>query len=165
MHEGESMYYLAADPNDVMFSNNLKVCKGVFPSPSFIRAMDDNLKGMVSSYEVLHTDREKEAVFEKVRAEHYPDSPSRMGAIYLFPDYETAVSANREWWNNSRNLYEAKIKDGSSVLTADSQWLNCNPSEYEAFAHKYFQQKRTKNPVIELVVMGVIEVSQEPRVA
>ncbi len=156
------MYYLAADPDDLIFANNLKVCKGVFPSPSLVRELDENLKGMVSMYEVMHTDREKEAVFEKIRAEHYPSRPSRMGAIYLFKDYGTAERANKKWWDNKRNLYETKIRNGSIVMVADSQWLNCTATDYESNAHSYFQERTTDNPLIEVVVMGVVEVAQEP---
>jgi hypothetical protein len=157
------MYYLAADPTDVMFTNNLKVCKGIFPSPSFVRAVDDNLKSMVTSYEVMHTDKEKESVFERVRSEHYPNKPSRMGAIYLFQNYETALGANEKWWDNKRDLYETKIQNGSVVLVADSEWLNCTPQDYENNAHNYFQEKTTENSIIEVVVMGVVEVAAEPK--
>lgn len=159
------MYFLAADPNDVMFINNLKFCKGIFPSPSFLRATDNNLKGAVSPYEIMHTDKEKEATFEKVRAEHYPFRPSRMGAIYLFQDYQAAIEANDKWWSNNRNIYKTKIKQGSIVLVADSEWLNCTSQDYENNAHNYFQEKMTANPIIEVVVMGVVEVSPEPEIA
>ena len=91
------MYYLAADSEDCIFNKNLKVNKGVFPSLSLIRLMDESLKNAVSMYEVGHIDREKEAVFEKVRTENYPYRPSRMGAIYLFQDYQTAINANEKW--------------------------------------------------------------------
>ena len=156
------MYYLAADPNDVMFTNNLKICNGVFPSPSFVRATDENLNGMVTPYEIMHSDIEKEAAFENVRAKHYPHKPSRMGAIYLFQDLDTAVKANEKWWGSSRRIYPTKIRNGSISLIADSEWLNCIPQEYETNAHNYFQEKTTENPVIEVVVMGVVEVSPEP---
>jgi len=156
------MYFLAADPNDMMFTNNLRVCKGVFPSPSYLRTLDDNLKHAVSMYEVRHIDKAKEAVFEDIRQKHYSARPSRMGAIYLFQDLETAIRANGKWWNNQRLIYETRIKNGSIVMIADSQWLNCKESEYEANAHNYFKEVKTDNPLIELVVMGVVEVSQQP---
>jgi hypothetical protein len=156
------MYYLAADPSNLMFINNLKVCKGVFHSPSFLRAIDENLKNAVSMYEAVHTDRKKEAVFEKVRAEHYSYCPSRMGAIYLFQDIDTALKANEKWWSNKRHIYSTRIREGSIVLIADSQWLNCTELDYENNAHMYFQESKTDNPLIELVIMGTIEVSPEP---
>jgi len=156
------MYYLAADPGDLVFTNNLKVCKGVFTSPSLLRVMDENLKNAVSIYEITHLDREKEAVFEKIRSAHYPYRPSRMGGIYLFQDYETAVNANERWWGNKRNFYEAKIRNGSVFMVADSEWLICTPQDYEENANNYFQEKTTNRPVIEIVVMGVVEVSPEP---
>lgn len=156
------MYYLAADPNCLIFSHNLKACKGIFPSASFMRTVDENLKSMVSPYEVTHTDKEKESVFERVRAIHYPHSPSRMGAIYLFQDYKTALLANEKWWNNGRRFYETKILNGSTFMIADSEWLNCSIDAYEANAHNYFQGKATANPMAEVVVTGVVEVSPEP---
>lgn len=158
------MYYLASDPSDLIFTNNLKVCNGVFYSPSYLRAIDENLKNAVSRYEALHTDKEKENIFEQIRAEHYPYRPSRMGAIYLFPDIETAINANEKWWGNKRKIYGARVENGSIVLIADSQWLNCSESDYVKNAHMYFQEKKTENPIIELVVMGIVKVSPEPEV-
>lgn len=156
------MYILASDTNDKIFEQNLKICKGVFPSPSYISATDENLKNIVSPYQVFHQDKAKEAIFEEIRKNHYPARPSRMGAIYLFPDLKTANVANKKWWGNKRNLYETKIKNGSIVMTADSEWLNCNEKQFEENAHNYFQEKETQNPLIEVVVMGVVEVSLEP---
>ena len=153
------MYYLASDPNDKIFEHNLKICKGVFTSPSDMSVTDEKLKNMVSLYQVYHEDKSKEAVFEKVRSNYYPARPSRMGAIYLFPDLETAEIANQKWWGNQRNLYETKIKNGSIVLIADSEWLNCNEQEYETNAHNYFQEKQSSNPLMEVVVMGVVELA------
>ena len=89
------MNYIVADPNDPLFSHNLKFCKGMLYSASFMRKMDTNLSGAISPYEYLHTDKEKEAIFENVRKEYYPNLPSRMGALFLFPNLETAKKANQ----------------------------------------------------------------------
>ena len=156
------MYYLAADPNDFIFTNNLKVCKGIFASPSHMREVDENLNGMVSPYEIMHADREKEAVFENVRATYYQHLPSRMGAIYLFQDYKAALLANERWWGNGRKLHETIILDGSIFMVVDSEWLNCTADAYKANAHNYFQGKTTDVPLVEVVVKGVVKVSLEP---
>ncbi len=138
--QNKKLYYLASDPNDKIFEHNLKICKGVFPSPSYISATDENLKNMVSPYQMLHQDKMKEAAFEETRKTYYPARPSRMGAIYLFPNLETAEVANKKWWGNQRNLYETKIKNGSIVMVADSEWLNCSEDEFEENAHNYLQE-------------------------
>tara|TARA_R110002096_G_scaffold92144_13_gene208398 strand:+ start:4777 stop:5256 length:480 start_codon:yes stop_codon:yes gene_type:complete len=156
------MYYLASDPNDKIFEHNLKICKGILPSPSYISETDENLKNIVSPYQMFHQDKEKEVVFEEIRKTHYPARPSRMGAIYLFPNLETAEISNTKWWNNQRNLYETIIHNGSIVMVADTEWLNCTKDSYEKNAHNYFQEKQTKKPLLEVVVMGVVEVSLEP---
>lgn len=156
------MYYLASDSNDKIFKHNLKICKGVFQSPSYLAAIDENLKNIVSPYQVYHQDKAKEAMFEEIRKSFYPARPSRMGAIYLFPYLEAAEIANKKWWGNQRNLYETKIMNGSIVMVADSEWLNCNKESYEANAHNYFQEKESQNPLLEVIVMGVVEVSMEP---
>ena len=46
-------------------------------------------------------------------------------------------------------------------MMADTEWLNCNKEEFEENAHNYFQEKQTQNPLIEVVVMGMVEVSLE----
>jgi len=131
-------------------------------SPSYISKTNRDLKNAVSPYQAYHHDREKEKVFEKIRVTHYSVCPSRMGAIFLFPDLETAKLANQQWWKNKRNLYGAEIENGSRVMIADSKWLNCNNNEYEKNAHYYFQEKQTPNPLMEVVVMGVVELSLVP---
>lgn len=156
------MRYLAADDSDVMFHHNLKFCKGILQSPSMMRELDPNLSGVVSRYEAVHTDREKEAVFEEVRKAHYPHIPSRMGALYLFPDLDTAIKANQRWWGGKCSLYGAIIQKGSSSFTADSKWLDCTAAEFEESAHSYFSGERTNDPCLEVIVMGTIEVSEAP---
>ena len=47
-------------------------------------------------------------------------------------------------------------------MIADSEWLNCLPEKYIENAHNYFQEKTTNNPLIEVMVMGVVEVSPKP---
>ena len=63
------MCYLASDPNDIVFSSNMIACNGELRSPSFIRSLDKRLGGAVSMYEALHTDRDKEAIFEEIRTQ------------------------------------------------------------------------------------------------
>ncbi len=60
---------------------------------------------------------------------------------------------------DQRNLYETKIKNGSIVVIADSEWLNCDEKEYETNAHNYFQEKQSSNPLMGVVVMGFVELS------
>jgi len=47
------------------------------------------------------------------------------------------------------------------VVIADSEWLNCTEKEYETNAHNYFQEKQSSNPLMGIVVMGVVELSLE----
>jgi len=156
------MYYLASDPNDKIFEHNLKICKGVFSSPSYTSETDENLKNIVSPYQMFHQDKQKEVIFEKIRKAHYPARPSRMGAIYLFPNLEAAEISNTKWWGNQRIFHEAKIHNDSVVMVADAEWLNCTKENCETSAHNYFQEKQTQTPLLEVVVKGTIEVSLNP---
>lgn len=156
------MYYLAADPTDVMFSHNLKILDGLMFSASQMRAHDPSLSGLVSHYEFAHKDRAKEAAFEDVRQSHFPGVPSRMGAIYLFNDLNTAKKANGKWWNNQRELYRAEILPGSNFHVADSTWLDCTPANFTVNAHEYFSGNVSSTPFLEVLVMGRIKVDPQP---
>ncbi len=156
------MLYLAADPNDEAFMIILQAGKGELSSASLIREFNPSLHGAVSRYEVLHQDKEKERVFEQVRISNYPNQPSRLGAIFLFPDLSTAKRVDAMWWGGHRNIHEATIIQGYKVLRADSQWLNCTPENYTQNAHNYFKGALSPDPIVEIVVMGTIRVNLEP---
>jgi len=154
--------YIAVKPDDIVFQQNTKACNGVLTSPSYTRASDPNLSGAVSYYEVLHKDKEKEEIFEKIRKSNYPNQPSRMGAIFLFPDLLTAKKANKLWWSNKREIHEVIIINGFRVLFADSKWLDCTPENYDQNANYYFQGVMSPDPIVEIVLMGSIQVISKP---
>ena len=105
-----------------IFQINIDACKGVIKSSSFLRATNSELSGAVSAYEVLHHDKAKEQAFEKVRVERFNDKPSRLGALFAFPDLATAKLANEMWWKSTRSIFEIRILEGKYFI-ADSKFL------------------------------------------
>jgi len=77
-------WHLVGGPGAFMFHNNVRVNKGCLFSVSAMVA--SGLHGAVTPYSVAHRDREKEQLFERVRAESYVALPSRLGALFVFDD-------------------------------------------------------------------------------
>lgn len=152
------MYFIAGNPEELLFSTALKTGKLV--SPAFTNLLVPNA-GSVSLYQVLHADREKEATFEKIREKHYPNSPTRLGALYLFQDVDSAHKANEVWWQGKRHIYGVDIVLSHSQLLADSNWLNCKQENWGDNAHSYFKGLHTETPLLEVLLVGVANLRNE----
>ena len=51
---------------------------------------------IMSPYQAFTSEGPKEELFEQIRARDYPDRPTRLGSIFLFPTMERAEVANAE---------------------------------------------------------------------
>ena len=71
----------------------------------------------MSPYQAFTSEGPKEELFEQIRARDYPDRPTRLGSIFLFPTMERAEVANAEWWNSGRGLADAMAAE--TELPAD----------------------------------------------
>lgn len=152
----EQLYH-AFDPNDWTFRHNVKVGHGRVVAASFARAIGELPLGAMSPYEAFMTERAKEEVFERIRAEDFPKCPTRLGSIFLFPDRETADVANEQWWANQRVLLPAHIITARRVGVFDSRKLDARQDAWIDAAREYWGEFYTQNPRLEIVVEGAIQ--------
>lgn len=149
---------VAGDPNDMFFCSALETKQMTAPALTNLLFPKANA---VSLYQVFNQEQEKETFFEAIRTKHYPDAPSRLGAIFLFPDKEAAARANMQWWNGSKSLYMASTIFCHSQLHADSAWLNCSKNDWEECAHAYFSGKQSNSPLVEIVFVGIVQINPD----
>lgn len=147
---------VAGDPNLPYFRSALNTGQISAPALSNLLCPKGNA---ASPYQAFNQNQDKEQFFEKIRSQHYSDLPSRLGAIFLFPDLKTATLANKLWWNETRSLHEARSKYCYSKFIADSEWLNCTKNDWESCAHSYFNCERTKTPLLEIIFVGIVSVN------
>jgi hypothetical protein len=146
-------FYHAINTSDFMLLNNLEVGKGKIYSPSMANRITGT-NGAVSMYQVFNNHQGKEATFERIRVAEFPDTPSREGAIYCFVSEDDANFANKEWWNDSRNIVEVELSDLLAFGIYDSKHLDCIEADWESSARLYFSGEHTAEPFLEAVVCG-----------
>ncbi|MBS1652833.1 MAG: DUF2441 domain-containing protein [Bacteroidetes bacterium] len=124
----------------------------------------DLLKSMTYTCYNLNS-RYWETLFENIRAEHYPDLPSRLSCLYL------ADEKNIERWHKkaltdlslgSLPIYELKVN--GEIHYADGEWLEVDvvtEQEYLQHGHKYWKGKFFENNpenIQEILFCGVAEI-------
>lgn len=57
-------------------------------------------EGVVSPYEALNMNEEKEDLFEGVRLSRFPECPTRLGSYYLFKSRSDAETVKQTWRQN-----------------------------------------------------------------
>src|SRR5579871_4902721 len=122
------------DPRDNMFCHNIALSKGQLIAISFARQAHPEWTGIVSPYEAFHKEREKEAVFERVRESGFSKCPPRLGAIFLFPTEDAANRANRVWWNGERVVLQARITLAVRQGVFDAKLLKAKREDWESAA-------------------------------
>lgn len=147
----------AIDPNDGMFCHNIALSKGQLIAVSLARQAHPEWEGILSPYEAFTREREKETIFERVRASIYPNCPPRLGSIFLFPTREAADKANSDWWSNQRQILLAKIVQAPRVGTFDAKLLDATSDEWEKSAHRYWSGEMTYNPSPEVLIDGIVQ--------
>jgi len=155
-------YYHAANtdtrtPVGRMFCNNIGLSNGYMTSESFIRLAGTRMRdnGSKSPYELFGGNKQKEAVFEHVRAHDYSFRPPRLGALFLFDNRETADRCNEKWWQGKSTILEAEIVEGN-FARFDAKYLDCSRVDWMRYATLYWIGEQTKDPIIEVVVQGTI---------
>lgn len=152
----ETSYWHLASPDGVgFFYHNLYCCKGILHSVSYMIEIDPNLASAVTPYSLLNTEVEKEAVFEKIRAENYSSLPSRLKALFVLrtkADVERVLST---WFiNETRTPHEAWLLGHSVTHVGDSIWLDS--MDLESAARSYWSGQLTETPLMEVIVHGTL---------
>ena len=151
--------YHAIDPNDGLFCHNISINNGRITAVAFARFIRPEWDGMRSPYEVFTHEKEKEDIFEKIRKSEFENCPPRLGSIYTFPDNETAVCANKRWWNGRRVILEASVVHANRIGQFDSRYLDATRENWEASARAYWSGKFSEQPFLEVLIEGVIQLS------
>jgi len=143
-----------ANPDSLIF-NNAFFGKGWVTTASFLAEYVG--AGVVSDYQVFNRQPAKEAVWERIRREEAPNSPSRMGSTYLFETEADADTAIASWFAALRKIKLEALAFSPTVVTlfrADSSWLNRPQVEWEDAARQYWRGVLSAEPMVELLAHG-----------
>lgn len=113
----------------------------------------------MSPYEAFTRERPKEDAFEAVRAAEFPTRPTRLGSIFLFPDRRTADVANADWFSGLRVILKATATEVLAVGTFDSRHLDVREQAWGEAARLYWSGVHTRDPRLEVVLCGVVQLS------
>ncbi|MET3585842.1 hypothetical protein ABID21_001951 [Pseudorhizobium tarimense] len=134
------------------FIHNVKVGKGWFRSAS-ASAKVAGLENVTTPYALFHRDGDKEAVWERVREQNFPDRPPRLKAIFMFASLADAESS--EWFKGEdRALIAVKVPVSENIHVADASWLDSPRSEWETCARRYWEGALTEHPKLEVLLDG-----------
>jgi len=140
-----------------LFYNNVRVGKGALLSVTAGIQAEPHLENAQTPYSLNTIHDAKERVFEEIRLKHYPTCPPRLKTLYVFDDPDIAERARAEWFRDEPKIvHECRILAGSVVHRADSIWLNCPRSDWQACAHRYWRGDVSENPFPEVLVHGAL---------
>ncbi|MDX0802476.1 hypothetical protein GOD37_26365 [Sinorhizobium medicae] len=137
-----------------MLANNARVGKGLIYSASWI-AMIPGLETATTLYAFGNREKEKEAVWESIRASEFAEKPSRDKALFLFTSREDADRTGALWFGSERRqLFELLVPTTSLLHIADARHLDATKSRWEDAARKYWSGELTEDPHREAVLHG-----------
>lgn len=148
-------YWHLADSEGVgsILLHNAHISQGWYCSVSHIAKGD--LENALTPYSIFHTDKEKERLWELVRAKNFNDRPSRIKALFAFISLEDAERARREWYPNcDKVIVEMKVSKDANVHIADARHLDCEKAQWPEAAIRYWKEEETANPRMETVING-----------
>lgn len=152
-----AILFHAIDPRDRLFSNNILLNAGRITSMLTIRSATPCGEGLLSPYEAFSIEREKEDVFETIRAREFQNAPPRKGALFLFSTPQDATAANAKWWHGQRVILPANILNASRVGAFDSTQLDAPRDQWESAARAYWSGAMTTHPQIEILLDGTVQ--------
>jgi hypothetical protein len=99
----------------------------------------------------------KEEIFEIIRAQHYPQAPSRFNAVFLYPEFSIAKEFYANHFDYQYYVYEVEV-EAEEVFVAEMDLLKCDGlsvQQISSNAHKYWQQvKHPNSGSLEAVLSG-----------
>lgn len=141
-------------PSDGLLLWNARLRKGWTCSVSSIVDTSGS-EDFTTPYAALHKDREREAVWERVRQEGFSELPSRMKALFLFKSREDGERANATWWaGENRLLIPVLVPVASKLHIADSKHLDTSIHHWESNARRYWNGEPTDDPHMEVILHG-----------
>jgi hypothetical protein len=82
----------------------------------------------------------KEEIFEAVRQSHYPQRPSRLNCIFLYPELSIAKAYHAHIGRYKTYIYEVSLSQGQTFV-AEMDLLHCEGLRYAQIvqqAHRYW---------------------------
>ncbi len=134
--------------------NNAKVGKGWIYSASYMATIP-GLENATTPYAFGNHHKDKEEIWESIRATEFADKPTRIKALFVFPSLEDAERAATGWFGGeSRTLLEIRIPRTSLLHVADARCLDSQKPGWEDAARSYWRGEITSAPHLEGVVFG-----------
>lgn len=140
-----------------IFYHNATIAKGLVWSHSAVSFGVPFGDAVQSPYSAFNSNKEKERIFEEIRAREFPQCPPRLKGFFLFDDLSLTQRANQEWCGNSpRSVLECRVLQSSLIHRADARWLDSLQDKWPEMARKYWAGEMSDAPFPEIVVMGGI---------
>lgn len=106
-------------------------------------------------YAALNAQPEKEAAWERVRENEFPDKPTRVKALFLFTSREDVDWALANWFaGQDRDVIAVLVPTTSKLHIADATHLDCVREKWEEGARRYWSGELTGSPRLEAVLDG-----------
>ncbi|MGE7873950.1 DUF2441 domain-containing protein [Bacillus paramycoides] len=89
----------------------------------------------------------KESIFEDIRTNKFPSSPSRVRSIYLWRDLENAMKYKCKY--NKSFIYEVELEEPDLAKEFDMRWMDLTEFQYyesiKEIADYYYSGKSVKD--------------------
>lgn len=104
----------------------------------------------------------KEVLFDEIRAEFFPEKPSRLNSIYLVGNFQSAKEYKDKF--SKKYIYEVTIQSSGPALRADMTWMDrCNRqsvSDVRKIIKHYFSGLETDRPFFEYLFSGKVVIKE-----
>lgn len=129
-----------------------------YPTPSLW--LYNNIQSSIK--DKFMSDLQSEFYIEKIRAEKFPDKPSRLNGAFFFESKEDAIKACKMWeWENKIDYISEVDFNETSYVKLDSNWITlrircCEKSEMADFVDKYYNGEKlfSGNVLNEIICTG-----------
>lgn len=148
-------YWHLTAPNSFML-HNAYLGEGLTHSISITRIVENN-NDFVSPYSFARGGSDKEVLWERTRQAIDQRLPTRDGAFFLFETEADADKALSLWFaQEPRIKLKARLPTMTIPFSADSKWLDGEQKDWQEQAIRYWRGERTKDPHLEVVVLGSV---------
>ena len=102
-----------------------------------------------------------EFIWEMVRNNEFPQMPSRMESLFLFDNLDNAKDFKTRFRDENYQIANVNLIEGTTQ-SFDMNWFSDVPAditilEAQNYARNYWSQKRTPNPIIEVLFQGIFQ--------
>lgn len=92
----------------------------------------------------------KESIFEDVRSDKFPSSPSRVKSIYVWKDIENVIKYKEKY--NKSFIYEVELEEPELAKDFDMTWMTLTDKQYyesiKEMADYYYSGKSVNDELV-----------------